>query len=151
MGDLVAISGIGGLGHLAIQYAKKGGFRVVAISRGSKKEQLAKGLGADYYIDSAQTDFVAEIQKLGGAKVIVAIAPNAKLISKLMDALADHGELILDALGDQPLNWSAMDFLNGAKTVKGTFTDLNEMAAAVKFSILTNALPMIEVAGSKSV
>lgn len=145
LGDLVAVSGVGGLGHFAIQYAKKAGFRVVAISRGSQKEQLAKELGADYYIDSEELDFVTEIQKLGGAKVIIATAPNAKVIAKLIDGLVDHGELILTAVDEQPLNWSAMDFLNGAKTVKGTFTDINEMEAAVKFSILTNALPLIEV------
>lgn len=145
MGDLVAVSGIGGLGHLAIQYAKKAGYKVVAISRGNDKEKLAKELGAHYYIDSDKENPAEILQSLGGAKVILATAPNAKVISSLMGGLSTGGELIIAAVNDEPLNWSAMDFLMGTNTVKGTFTDIKEMEAAVRFSILTDVRPMIEV------
>lgn len=145
MGDLVAVSGIGGLGHLAVQYAKKAGYNVVAISRGVDKEKLAKELGAHYYIDSDKENPAEVLQSLGGAKVILATAPNAKVISSLMGGLATGGELIIAAVNEEPLNWSAMDFLMGTNTVKGTFTDIKEMEAAVRFSILTDVRPMIEV------
>lgn len=144
-GDMVAISGIGGLGHLAVQYAKKAGYEVVAISRGKDKEKLAKELGAHHYIDTDTTSAAEVLKALGGAKVIIATAPNGKTISSLMGGLGRNGELIIAAVSDEPLDWSAMDFLGGPNTVKGTFTDINEMEAAIKFSILTDVRPMIEV------
>ena len=143
-GDIVAISGIGGLGHLAVQYAKKAGFEVVAISRGNDKKTLALELGAHHYIDSAKDNVPAALQALGGAKVIIATAPSAKAISPLIGGLCKDGELIIAAVSDEPLDWSAMNFLMGPNTVKGTFTDLQEMNAAVKFSVLTNVRPIIE-------
>lgn len=145
MGDLVAVSGIGGLGHLAVQYAKKAGYEVAAISRGADKEQLARQLGAHHYIDSEKENPAKALKALGGAKVILATAPNAKTISSLMGGLGTNGELIIAAVDDTPLDWSAMDFLMGPNTVKGTFTDIKEMEAAVRFSILTDVRPMIEV------
>lgn len=145
MGDLVAVSGIGGLGHLAVQYAKKAGYEVAAISRGADKEQLARQLGAHHYIDSEKENPAEALKALGGAKVILATAPNAKTISSLMGGLGTKGELIIAAVDDTPLDWSAMDFLMGPNTVKGTFTDIKEMEAAVRFSILTDVRPMIEV------
>lgn len=144
-GDLVAVSGIGGLGHLAVQYAKKAGYEVAAISRGTDKEALARKLGAHHYIDAQKDDPAAVLKAMGGAKVILATAPNAKTISALMGGLCSGGELIIAAVDTEPLNWSAMDFLSGPNTVKGTFTDIHEMEAAVKFSILTDVRPMIEV------
>ena len=145
MGDLVAVSGIGGLGHLAVQYAKKAGYEVAAISRGADKEQLARQLGAHHYIDSEKGNPAEALKTLGGAKVILATAPNAKTISSLMGGLGTKGELIIAAVDDTSLDWSAMDFLMGPNTVKGTFTDIKEMEAAVRFSILTDVRPMIEV------
>lgn len=145
MGDLVAVSGIGGLGHLAVQYAKKAGYEVAAISRGADKEQLARQLGAHHYIDSEKENPAEALKSLGGAKVILATAPNAKTISSLMGGLGTNGELIIAAVDDTSLEWSAMDFLMGPNTVKGTFTDIKEMEAAVRFSILTDVRPMIEV------
>lgn len=145
MGDLVAVSGIGGLGHLAVQYAKKAGYEVAAISRGADKEELARKLGAHHYIDSEKEDPAKALKAFGGAKVILATAPNAKTISSLMGGLGTKGELIIAAVDDTPLDWSAMDFLLGPNTVKGTFTDIKEMEAAVRFSILTDVRPMIEV------
>lgn len=145
MGDLVAVSGIGGLGHLAVQYAKKAGYEVAAISRGADKEQLARQLGAHHYIDSEKENPSEALKALGGAKVILATAPNAKTISSLLGGLGTKGELIIAAVDDTPLEWSAMDFLMGPNIVKGTFTDIKEMEAAVRFSILTDVRPMIEV------
>lgn len=145
MGDLVAVSGIGGLGHLAVQYAKKAGYEVAAISRGADKEELARQLGAHHYIDSEKEEPAKALKALGGAKVILATAPNVKIISSLMGGLGTKGELIIAAVDDTPLDWSAMDFLSGPNTVKGTFTDIKEMEAAVRFSILTDVRPMIEV------
>lgn len=144
-GDIVAISGIGGLGHLAIQYARKSGFEVVAISRGDDKKSLAAELGAHHYLDSSKEDIPAALQALGGAKVIIATAPSAKVISPLIGGLSKDGELIIAAVSDEPLEWSPMSFLMGPNTVKGTFTDLQEMKAAVKFSVLENIRPMIEI------
>ncbi|MFB7638310.1 alcohol dehydrogenase catalytic domain-containing protein [Peribacillus butanolivorans] len=144
-GDLVAISGIGGLGHLAVQYAKKAGFQTVAISRGSEKEKLVRELGANYYIDSEKEDPAKVLKELGGAKVILATAPNAKVISSLINGLGTDGELIIAAVSDEPLELSPMDFLSGPNTVRGTFTDIKEMEAAIQFSVLTDVRPMIEV------
>lgn len=144
-GDLVAISGVGGLGHLAIQYAKKSGYQVATISRGSEKEELSRALGAHYYIDSDKEDVAEALQNLGGAKVILATAPSAKAINPLIRGLGSDGELIVAAVSDEKLDWSAMDFLMGPNAVKGTFTDIHEMEAAVRFSILTDVRPMVEV------
>lgn len=145
MGDFIAVSGIGGLGHLAVQYARKAGFRVAAISRGEEKRELALSLGAHIYIDSEKENVQEALQAHGGAKVIIATAPSPKVISSLIGGLGRDGELIIAAVSDEPLNWSAMDFLKGPNAVKGTFTDINEMEAAVRFSILTDVRPMIEV------
>lgn len=144
-GDLVAVSGIGGLGHLAIQYARKAGYETVAVSRGAEKKILAEKLGAHHYIDSAAIKTADGLKALGGAAVILATAPDAEVIASLIDGLKPGGELILAAVSDTPLNWSAMDFLKGPNTVRGTFTDINEMTAAVKFSILTGVRPMVEL------
>src|SRR5258707_3659232 len=91
--DLVAIQGIGGLGHLGIQFAKKFGYRVAAIGRGSENKALAKRLGADVYIDGAAVDPAAELQKLGGARAIVATAPSAKAMSALIAGLGSNGTI----------------------------------------------------------
>lgn len=145
-GDLVAISGIGGLGHLAVQYAKKAGFQTVAISRGRDKEKLARELGAHDYIDSEKEDPARALKALGGAKVILATAPNAKVISSLISGLGTDGELIIVAGSGEPLELSAMDFLKGPNTVRGSFTgQAKEVEAAVRFSVLTDVRPMIEV------
>lgn len=145
IGDLIAVSGIGGLGHLAVQYAKKAGFEVAAISRGTDKEELAKKLGAHHYIDTEKENAAEVLQSLGGAKAIIATAPNPKTISALMGGLCKDGELIIAAVSEEQLNWSAMDFLMSGGSVKGTFTDINELDATIKFSVLADVRPMIEV------
>lgn len=144
-GDLVAILGIGGLGHLAIQFAKKSGFHTVAISRGSDKEKLARQLGAHHYIDSEKEDPAHALKKLGGAKVILATAPNAKAISSLITGLGPDSELIIVAGSGEQLELSAMDFLKGPNTVRGSFTgQAKEVEATIRFSVLTDVRPMIE-------
>ena len=135
IGDLIAVSGIGGLGHLAVQYAKKAGFEVAAISRGTDKEELAKKLGAHHYIDTEKENAAEVLQSLGGAKAIIATAPNPKTISALMGGLCKDGELIIAAVSEEQLNWSAMDFLMSGGSVKGTFTDINELDATIKFPL----------------
>src|ERR1700751_4755865 len=94
-GDLVAVQGIGGLGHLGVQFANKFGYRVAAIGRGSENAALAKKLGASVYIDSQATKAAEALQKLGGARVIVATAPNSKAMSELIDGLGPNGELVV--------------------------------------------------------
>src|SRR5437879_7386286 len=97
--DLVAIQGIGGLGHLGIQFAQKFGYRVAAIGRGPENSKLAKKLGANLYIDSTAKNAAAELKKLGGARVILATAPSSKAMSSLIDGLRDNGTMIVGVLG----------------------------------------------------
>ncbi|WP_337993915.1 zinc-binding dehydrogenase [Paenibacillus sp. KACC 21273] len=145
-GDLVAVVGIGGLGHLALQYAKKSGYETVAISRGNHKKELAQKLGAHHYIDSEQSDPAKELKKLGGAKVILATAPNPALISSMIHGLTKKGELIVVAGSGKPLDLSTMDFLRGSYTIKGSFTGYaEEIKNAIRFSVLTEVRPQIEV------
>ncbi|WP_233556224.1 alcohol dehydrogenase catalytic domain-containing protein [Noviherbaspirillum sedimenti] len=145
-GDVVAISGIGGLGHLAIQYAKKIGLYVVAISGNKDKEELARNLGAHQFIDSSTENVAEKLRELGGAKVIVATAPHGKTISSLIDGLGKDSELIIAAVADDDLGLTAMDFLKGPNTIRGTFTGkTKELESALRFSVLADVRPMIEV------
>src|SRR5262249_35847047 len=94
-GDLVSVQGIGGLGHLGIQFVNKFGYKVAAIGRGSETASLAKKLGASVYIDSKTTNAAEELQKLGGAQAILSTAPNSKAMSELIDGLAPTGKFIV--------------------------------------------------------
>src|SRR5262249_9609079 len=94
-GDLVAVLGVGGLGHLGIQFANKFGYKVVAIGRGSESAALAKKLGASVYVDNRATNAVEALQKLGGGKVILATAPSSKAMSELFDGLGPNGKLMV--------------------------------------------------------
>ena len=113
-GDVVAVQGIGGLGHLGVQYARKMGFETVALGRGKDKEPLAKKLGAHHYVDSSAVDTVAELQKLGGARVILATAPSAKAISDVVGGLGVNGNLLIPAAANDPLTVSATPLLMGS-------------------------------------
>src|ERR1700676_1217171 len=117
--DLVAIQGIGGLGHLGIQFAKKFGYRVAAIGRGSDNATLAKKLGADVYIDSAATDPAAELQKLGGASVILATAPSGKAMSALVGGLGVNGKMVVVGASTDPIEVSHNQLLFGKQRIKG--------------------------------
>src|SRR2546425_10248988 len=116
-GEVVAVHGIGGLGHLGVQYARQMGFRTVALGRGKDKEALARKLGAHHYIDSGAGDAAAELQKLRGARVILATAPNAQAISALVDGLSGNGKLVVPAAPNEPLTGSAASLFVGRRSV----------------------------------
>src|SRR5438034_8030170 len=117
--DLVAVQGIGGLGHLGVQFAKKFGYRVAAVGRGPGNAALAKKLGADVYIDSAATDPAAELQKLGGASVILATAPSGKAMSALIGGLAVNGTLLVVGASEDPIEVLPSQLLFGRRRIQG--------------------------------
>jgi len=122
-GELVAIQGVGGLGHLAIQYARRMGFQVAAIARGPEKESLARKLGAHHYIDSNTQDPVAALQALGGARLILATAANSKSMSPLLGGLFPLGELIVAGVGgNEPIAVNPVPLLFGMRSIAGTMT-----------------------------
>jgi len=145
-GDLVAVHGIGGLGHLGVQYSRQMGFETVALGRGKDKEPLAKKLGAHHYIDSATGNAAAaELQKLGGAKVILATAPSASAISPLVDGLSPNGKLIIPAAPNDPLSIIAASLFLGNRSVAGTYSgSAKDSEDTLAFSALTGVHPMIE-------
>ena len=118
-GDLVAVQGIGGLGHLGIQFANKFGYNVAAIGRGPENAVLAKRLGANLYIDSSATNAAEALQKLGGARVIVATAPNSKAMSELIDGLGPNGELMVVGATADPITVTPLQLINGSRTIQG--------------------------------
>jgi D-arabinose 1-dehydrogenase-like Zn-dependent alcohol dehydrogenase len=144
-GNLVAVHGIGGLGHLGVQYARRMGFKTVAINRGNDKEPLARQLGAHHYIDSVATDAAAELQKLGGARVILATAPNAQAISPLVDGLSPDGVLLVPAAPAEPLIISVMPLIMGRRSVAGWYSGTaRDSQDTLEFSALSDVHPMIE-------
>jgi len=144
-GDVVAVHGIGGLGHLGIQYARQMGFKTVALGRGRDKESLARKLGAHHYIDSGTGDAAAELQKLGGAHVILATAPNAQAISALVDGLSASGKLLVPAAPADPLTISVMPLIAGSRSVAGWYSGTaKDSQDTLEFSALTGVHPMIE-------
>ena len=144
-GDLVAVHGIGGLGHLAVQYARRMGYRTVAINRGNDKEPLARKLGAHYYIDSTATEVAAELQKFGGAKVILATAPNARAIAALVDGLSADGKLLVPAAPAEPLSISVFSLIMRRSSVAGWYSGTaRDSQDTLEFSALSDVHPMIE-------
>ena len=144
-GDLVAVHGIGGLGHLGIQYARQMGFETVAINRGNDKEALARKLGAHHYIDATAKDVVAELQKLGGANLILATAPNAQAISAIIEGLAPSGKLLMPAAPTEPLTISAMPLIMGRRSMDGWYSGTaKDSQDTLEFSKLSGVHPMIE-------
>src|ERR1700676_2753666 len=117
--DLVAVQGIGGLGHLGVQFAKKFGYLVAAVGRGPDNAALAKRLGADVYIDSAAADPSAELQRLGGASVILATAPSGKAMSALIGGLAVNGTMVVVGASMDPIEVSPNQLLFGKRRVQG--------------------------------
>src|SRR5262249_31254105 len=118
-GDLVAVQGIGGLGHLGIQFANKFGYKVAAIGRGAENELLAKKLGASLYIDSQATNAAEELQKLGGARVVLATAPNSKAMSELINGLGPNGKLMVIGAGSDAIEVTPTQLIFGNKTIQG--------------------------------
>src|SRR2546425_7096516 len=144
-GEVVAVHGIGGLGHLGVQYARQIGFETVALGRGRDKEPLAKKLGAHHYFDSESGDAVAELQKLGGARVILATAPNAQAISALIDGLAASGTLLVPAAPAAPLTINVLSLISGRRSVAGWYSGTARDAQdTLAFSVLSAVHPMIE-------
>src|SRR2546422_7596779 len=145
-GDVVAVHGIGGLGHLGVQYARQMGFKTIAVGRGKDKAPLAKKLGAHQYIDSGAADAVAELQKLGGARGILATAPNAKAISALVDGLSANGKLLVPAAPAEPLTVSMASMIAGRRSVAGWYSGTaKDSQDTLEFSALTGVHPMNEV------
>lgn len=144
-GDLVAVQGIGGLGHLGVQFANKFGYKVAAIGRGSENAALAKKLGASMYIDSASTNAAQALQKLGGARVILATAPNSKAMSELIDGLGPNGELMVIGAAFEPIEVTPVQLIIGSKTIQGwaagTAADSED---TLNFAELSGVRAMIE-------
>jgi D-arabinose 1-dehydrogenase-like Zn-dependent alcohol dehydrogenase len=144
-GEVVAVHGIGGLGHLGVQYARQMGFETVAINRGNDKEPLARKLGAHHYIDPIAQDAVAELQKLGGARVILATAPNAQAISALVDGLSPSGTLLVPAAPAEPLTVNVLSLILGRRSVAGCYSGTaRDSQDTLEFSVLSGVHPMIE-------
>lgn len=142
-GDTVAVLGIGGLGHLAVQFCSKMGFRTIAIARGKDKEPLAKQLGAKYYIDSQSTDVAKELQKLGGAKIILATVTNSDAISAAVGGLGLDGQLIIVGIPFEPIPVQALQLITGDRSVKGWASGTSiDSQDTMNFSALTNVRPM---------
>lgn len=144
-GDLVAIQGIGGLGHLGIQFAKRFGYRVAAIARGPGDAELAWKLGADVYVDSSASDAAAELQKLGGARVILATAPSGNAMSALIPGLGANGTLIVIGASADAIEVSPTQLIFGNKTIQGWASGIpTDSEDTLRFAELTGVRAMIE-------
>src|SRR5579872_420269 len=144
-GDLVAVQGIGGLGHLGIQYARQMGFRTVAIGRGADKQALAKKLGAHQYVDTNAGDPVEALQKMGGAQIILATAPDSKAMSSVFNGLSARGTLIVVGAGFDPLAVTPIQLIQGSKTLRGWASGTaRDSQDTLEFSAFSGVRPMIE-------
>jgi len=144
-GDLVAVQGIGGLGHLAIQFGNKFGYKIAAIDRGSETAALAKKLGASEYIDSKSTNAAEALQKLGGAQVILALVPSSKAMSELFDGLAPNGKLVVIGVDSEPLQVSPVQLITGSRTIQGwTSGTTADEDDTLRFAELSGVRPMTE-------
>lgn len=144
-GDTVAVQGIGGLGHLGIQFAAKFGYRTVAIGRGPENAARAKKLGAAAYIDSKATNAAQELKKMGGARVILATAPSSKAMSELVDGLGPNGTLLVVGATMDPLKASPVQLITGRRNIQGWASGIpTDSEDTLRFSELTGVRPMIE-------
>jgi D-arabinose 1-dehydrogenase-like Zn-dependent alcohol dehydrogenase len=144
-GDLVAVQGIGGLGHLGIQFANKFGYKVAAIGRGSENAPLAKKLGATVYIDSKATNAAEALQKMGGAKVILATAPSSKAMSELIDGLGPNGKLMVVGATFDPIEVTPVQLISRSRTIQGWVSGTPiDSEDTLLFAELTGVRPMIE-------
>jgi len=144
-GDLVAVLGIGGLGHLGIQFANKFGYKVAAIGRGSESATLAKKLGASVYIDNKVMNVAEALQKLGGAQVILATAPSSKAMAEVIDGLAPNGKLMVIGVTVDPIEVTPVQLVNGSKSIQGWASGTPADAQdTLRFAELTGVRPMIE-------
>ena len=144
-GDVVAVQGIGGLGHLGIQFANKFGYRTVAIGRGPGNASLAKKLGAGEYIDSQAGNAVDALQKLGGARVILATAPSSKAMSELIDGLGPNGKLMVIGAAFEPIEVTPLQLITGSRTVQGWASGTPaDSEDTLRFAELSGVRAMIE-------
>jgi alcohol dehydrogenase, propanol-preferring len=144
-GDLVAVQGIGGLGHLGVQFARQMGFQTVAIGRGREKEKLAKDLGAHAYIDSASEDAAGALQRMGGARAILATGTSGEAMGPLVAGLAARGKLIIVGIPNDEIRLNAFPLVFGGRSIYGTLTGTPiDSEDALSFSVLENIRPMIE-------
>ena len=145
-GDVVAVLGVGGLGHLGIQFAAKMGFRTVAIGRGGDKEGLALKLGAERYIDTGKEDAAAALQALGGAKAILATVPSGKAVSPLVGGLGVRGKLIIVGVSPEPIEVPSFVMVGQSASVVGHASGTSiESEDTLRFSARSGVRPMIEV------
>ncbi len=144
-GDLVAVQGIGGLGHLGIQYARQMGYRTFAIGRGKDKEPLARKLGAHHFVDTSAGDPAQELQYFGGARVILATAPDSKSISALVNGLSVNGKLVVVGASPEPISASPLQLIPGRKSLQGWASgSAIDSEDTMRFSALSGVRPMIE-------
>jgi len=144
-GDLVAVLGVGGLGHLGIQFASKFGYKVAAIGRGAESAALAKRLGATVYIDNKATNPAEALQKLGGAQVVLATAPSSKAMSELIDGLAPNGKLLVIGVETDPIQVTPVQLVSGNRTIEGWASGTPiDAEDTLHFAELTGVRPMIE-------
>jgi alcohol dehydrogenase, propanol-preferring len=144
-GDLVAVQGIGGLGHLGLQFARHMGFHTVALGRGRDKETLAKDLGAHEYVDTSIEDAGAVLQRMGGARAILATSTSGEAMGRLVSGLAVRGKLILVGVPGDPIQLQAFPLVFGGRSVYGSLTGTPiDIEDALAFSVLENVRPMIE-------
>jgi D-arabinose 1-dehydrogenase-like Zn-dependent alcohol dehydrogenase len=144
-GDLVAVQGIGGLGHLGIQFANKLGYKVAAIGRGSENLGLAKRLGAAVYIDGQSVDVAKTLQEMGGAQVILATAPSSKAMSQLIDGLATNGRLMVVGVDSDPIEVTPIQLISKTRSIQGWVAGTPpDCEDALRCAELTGVRPMIE-------
>ena len=143
--DLVAVQGIGGLGHLGIQYAAKFGYRTVAIGRGPENAARAKKLGATDYIDSQATNAAQELKKMGGARVILATAPSSKAMSELVDGLGPKGTLVVVGATMDPIEVTPIQLITNRRNIQGWASGIpTDSEDTLRFSEITGVRAMIE-------
>lgn len=144
-GDLVAVQGLGGLGHLGVQFASKMGYRTVAIGRGRDKEPLALKLGAIRYLDADTVKVAQELMSLGGASVILATAPNSKAMSELIDGLGVGGKLLVVGASAEPISVTPVQLIGGRRSIQGWPSgSARDSEDTLNFCALTGIRPMVE-------
>jgi D-arabinose 1-dehydrogenase-like Zn-dependent alcohol dehydrogenase len=144
-GDLVAVQGVGGLGHLGIQFASKFGYQVAAIGLGPENGELAKKLGASIYLDSKATNPAEALQRLGGARVILATAPNAKAMSALIGGLGPNGKLMVVGVAPDPIEVATVPLIVASRSIEGYVSGTTaDTEDTLRFAELTGVRPMIE-------
>jgi NADPH2:quinone reductase len=144
-GDLVAVQGVGGLGHLGLQYANAAGFETVALSRSAEKKELALELGADRFVDTTETDPVTALQSLGGARIILGTAPSAEAISSVVGGLGRNGEVVVVGVPGKPVDVDAGQLIGSRGAVKGWSSGhAKDWEDTLEFSALRDITPEVE-------